>query len=137
MSQFFLSPPFKLLIEDNPQNDIHPTAIARDLVVLYALKELSTIRDIKGNFTRWQDLMAMVHYVYWAAVMPPRAGQILDEFVERVFIALTEAKKKNEPVSEGWIFIEPTTCAAVLESLTWWRAYGKTAMSFKDMLPSA
>jgi hypothetical protein len=103
-------------------------------VVLFALKELAGIKD--PSKTRAKQLLVMLHYVFWAAVMPPFAAMILDELVGKVYKELSAAEKANKPLDLGWLHVEPVSVNKILRTLTWWRAEGKTAVDFRSALPT-
>ncbi|KAF9055350.1 hypothetical protein BDZ89DRAFT_1055943 [Hymenopellis radicata] len=114
--------------------DIHPTALARDLIVLFSLKELATFKDPESS-KRAKHLLVMLHYVFWASLMPPLAGRILDEMVERVSDQVSAAVANDKPLDIGWLYIEPHSCKQILQSLKWWRTDGKTAVTYEKMIP--
>lgn len=112
------------------QNDIHPTALSRDLIALSALEELSRQ---PSTSRRGQDLLTLLHYLFWGAVMPPLARRVMDGLLDRVYAQLEEAQAKNAAMDLGWLYIEPITGKAMLERLAWWKGPGRDALSFETM----
>ncbi|KAJ7578709.1 hypothetical protein C8J56DRAFT_968871 [Mycena floridula] len=113
--------------------DIHPTALARDLLVLFALQEISTFDNHSTG--RSKELLVMLHYLFWAGIMPPFARRALDETVETVYTELLGVTSKSEPLDLSWLYIDLSTCQRIRTSLQWWRTEGKTALSYDSMLP--
>ncbi|KAJ7597888.1 hypothetical protein C8J56DRAFT_1159677 [Mycena floridula] len=114
-------------------NDIHATALARDLIVMFTLEELSTFQNFSSG--RPRQLLVMLHYVYWAAVMPPYTAKTLDKMIEVVCDEVEAAVNQSTPMDLGWVYVELKSCKAILESLRWWRTSGKKALEFDEILP--
>lgn len=111
------------------QVDIHPTVLARDLVILVALDRLSqTPGDQRSKSTdpRALELLLMLHYTFWGTTMPPAAVKTLDAIVEEVYDIVSKAAKASEALNLAWIYIEPETVKAMEPSLKWWTTEGKS-----------
>ncbi|KAF9055371.1 hypothetical protein BDZ89DRAFT_1055971 [Hymenopellis radicata] len=133
LGQDLSGPPPKDLKVHFTTVDIHPAALARDLVIMFALQELATLQDT--GTPRAKHLLVMLHYVYWASVMPPLAARILDEFLHRVHEQVSKAAKAGSALDLDWLYVEPNSCEKICERLEWWLSdKARTAVPFNEML---
>ncbi|KAF8333035.1 uncharacterized protein EI90DRAFT_617795 [Cantharellus anzutake] len=90
--------------------DIHPTSIARNLVVLHTLDELARFpgKHVQTN-KRALDLLAMLHFV-WSCAMPPRIYRTLMDII---------AKIHANPNLE-WVVLEPSTIKGIRPTINYW-----------------
>ncbi|KDQ18535.1 hypothetical protein BOTBODRAFT_185105 [Botryobasidium botryosum FD-172 SS1] len=117
--------------------DVHPTALARDLIVHMALDELSKIpSSVRADDPRAKDLFLMLHYVYWGTTMPPAANAILEEQLSGLYSSVKQAAKKGEALERDWLYVDHKTAESVVPKLKFWIKKGKTATTFRDILPS-
>lgn len=123
------------MAQSAPQIEINPTVLARDLVVLFALEELSHV-DISKHKTDPSalNLLVMLHYLYWGTVMPPSAHDTMMAMMQTVSDALEAAEVKGAPLDRAWMYMGAQSVKPVLEKLQWWLGEGKTALPFSQML---
>lgn len=131
---------------------VHSSPLARDLVVLYALEELSTI-PLPNHPTdaRARELLVMLHYVYWATVrsltlvflsifteylqvMPPSARRTLTAHLRQIHDNLNACAHEQRPLSLSWLHIELAALGPSLERLAWRLGEGQEALSFETMV---
>lgn len=111
--------------------------MARDLIVLKALSDLSAIPDSEHtSHPEALDLLLMLHYVYWGTTMPPAAYRVLERILAHVCDIVGEASTNGDAVDLEWLYIEPKTTQEIAKKLDWWKGEGKTATSFDEMLPT-
>lgn len=117
------------------QIDIHPAVLARDLIVLFAVDELSQYHK-KDHLTneRTRNLLVMLDYVYWGTVMPPTAHNVLMSMIQTIADVLSESIKQETPVQKSWIHLDINFVPPVLEILQWWLGEGQSATPFSEML---
>ena len=118
------------------QVDIHPTAIARDLLVLFSLHELSTIpSEEHKTHHRARELLVMLHYLYWATVMPPCAHATMVAMMEHVCDTLKPCTQGDiKPLDLSWLHIPEMSIEPLLHDIKWWLAEGLNYAPLSSMI---
>jgi hypothetical protein len=128
-----LAPTFKLI--RGHKIDINPTALARDLVMLFALEELAGVpaSQVKTH-PRARELLAMLHFAFWAAIMPLSAYDTLIAWITRVRDALRACAEAGSPLQTDTLYMESAAVEPVLAEVEWWLGPGKDAVSPDSLL---
>ncbi|KAF8319924.1 hypothetical protein DL93DRAFT_2224851 [Clavulina sp. PMI_390] len=94
-------------------NDIRPYAIARHLVILYALEEISQHNNLVDPQvpSRQRELLTMLHFVFWSCGMPPKVHVTMMEIIRRVrdgphpsCVVLDDASREQiNPCLDYWL----------------------------------
>jgi hypothetical protein len=108
--------------------------LARDLVILYGLHEISLVAPSKHKTDpRAQDLLLMLHFTFWSPTMPPKAHCVLMEIVQKVTEMFEIAAKADSAVDLAWLYVESGTVRAILPKLKFWLGPGQTAANAGDL----
>ena len=102
---------------------------------MFAVEELSRI-DPKTHATddRARQLLLMIHYTYWATVMPPLAHSTMLETMCAVVKVLRIAVVGKAPVDLPWLFIAKESVNPILKELQWWLGPAQKEVQFQAML---
>ncbi|KDQ18534.1 hypothetical protein BOTBODRAFT_28921 [Botryobasidium botryosum FD-172 SS1] len=116
--------------------DIHPATLAKDLLVLTTLDELSKIPSTaRPKNSRAKDLLLMLHYVYWGTTMPPAANAILEEQLNALYESVKQVVEKGEALERDWLYVDAKTVESLIPKLKFWIEKGKTTTTFQKILP--
>lgn len=122
------------------QVDTHPTVIARDLVILYALDELSLLEPENKN--RADQLCLMLYYMYVALIMPPAAHEVMMESIQSTTNMLRAgiATASTSPgvttvIHSEWLHVDIETAKKALASLEWWLGKRRDPVLPQHMVP--
>jgi hypothetical protein len=111
--------------------------LARDLVILYTLHEISLVAPSKHKTDpRAQELLLMLHFTFWSPTMPPKAHRVLIEIVQKVTEMFKIAAKAGSAVDLAWLYVESGTVKAILPKLHFWLGPGQTAVTAGELQQS-
>jgi hypothetical protein len=103
-------------------------------VVLYALNEISHVPlNNQQSDARVKDLLLMLHFLYWAVTMPPKAHRLMMTTIEAVTEMLQSVAKDDGPLDLPWIYMESGTVHALLPKLRYWLGPGQTAVDAAEL----
>jgi hypothetical protein len=94
-------------------NDIHKTALARDLIVCILLDDLSTLDAESIEAAR---ILNTIFFIYISTMMPPYAFDQLNETIGR---ALTTLQSGQQPLK--WLFMHKKDMTSYITALTHWK----------------
>ncbi|KAJ7041619.1 hypothetical protein C8F04DRAFT_994717 [Mycena alexandri] len=107
--------------------DIHPSALARDLVVLLLLNDCMTAGVSQ---TTLAEIKATLMYTYAGAVMPPYAHARQ----QRTIKSLQERLAAEPPRLPAWLHVNPDAIPALLASLAYWETTANNTKTARGML---
>eukprot|EP00026_Physarum_polycephalum_P002110 Phypoly_transcript_02114.p1 GENE.Phypoly_transcript_02114~~Phypoly_transcript_02114.p1 ORF type:complete len:881 (+),score=99.61 Phypoly_transcript_02114:86-2644(+) len=95
--------------------DVKAVVIARDLILLYVLNDLSAINP-KEHLTKEEaiQLLALLQYLYLGVIMPRYLYDKLQLVIKKL---ISDIQNKNLP---NWITLNPSSSSDVLEYLQDW-----------------
>ncbi|KAF5371689.1 hypothetical protein D9758_003390 [Tetrapyrgos nigripes] len=93
--------------------DIHPTALARDLIIMLLLEDLISAK----SRTECDEIKATILYTFASALMPPVCFQRFMNTVDHLLTIL-----QSDPAKlPSWIYIVPSVIPSLIDSLTYWK----------------
>jgi hypothetical protein len=94
-------------------NDIHKTALARDLIVCILLDDLSTL---DAESIEAANILNTIFFTYISTMMPPYAFDQLNGTIDR---ALTTLKAGQQPLK--WLYMHKKDIPSYITALTHWK----------------
>lgn len=105
------------------------------MVILFAIEELSHIDPTTHAVdVRARQLLLMIHYTYWATVMPPLAHATMLETMRAIIKVLRIAVVGKASVDLPWLFIAKESVNPILKELQWWLGPAQKEVQFQYML---
>ncbi|EFA85371.1 hypothetical protein PPL_02374 [Heterostelium album PN500] len=112
-------------------NDILPTCLARDVLILSILEDLGQAESLESIYTtdkdRYGNLAALLFYIYCGVVMPPTLFDLLMTRIDRLI------EQGNTKTLPSWLVVDDQQWTKLVKVLGYWRK-GESWITPKEII---